>query len=72
MAALRNTLIAEVNAARRYLSIGEIPAENLQELLELLKRCFTCSENPWRFTPSIENSNGLLRTPTQNTSMHHL
>jgi len=31
MAALRNTLIAEVNTARH--SIGEIPAEHLQEIL---------------------------------------
>jgi hypothetical protein len=50
MASLRTSLIADViNAVH---TIGEIPAENLQEVLKLLRRCFTCSENPHRSLPS--------------------
>jgi len=50
MAALRNTLVAEVNNAMH--TIQDIPAEILHEVLKLLRRCFTCHENPWRGTQS--------------------
>jgi len=50
MAALRNTLVAEVNNAMQ--TNGYISAENLHEVLKLLRRCFTCHENPWRGTQS--------------------
>jgi len=40
MASLRGTLVAEVNNAMH--SIGEVPAENLQKILKLLRRCFPC------------------------------
>jgi len=67
MAALRISLIAEVNNARH--TIGAIRTENLQEILGhnrcVLKmvelyptktttalKCFMCPENPWRLSPT--------------------
>ena len=48
MAALRNNLVAAVNNAQY--SIGDIPSVNLLEVLKILRKCFTCGENPWRMT----------------------
>jgi hypothetical protein len=48
MAALRNNLVAAVNNARY--TIGDIPSVNLLEALKILRKCFTCSENPWKAT----------------------
>jgi hypothetical protein len=48
MAALRINLVAEVNNAIH--SIGDVPPGNLQEILKLLRRCFTCHDNPSRNT----------------------
>jgi len=50
MAALRSTLLAELTNALH--TIGDIPAETLYEVLKMLRRCFTCSENPHRHTQS--------------------
>jgi len=50
VAALRSTLIAELNNAVH--TIGDIPTETLYEILKMLRRCFTCNENPHRNTQS--------------------
>jgi len=50
MAALRNNLVADVNNAMH--SIGDVPSENLHEVLKLLRRYFTNHDSPSRNTQS--------------------
>jgi len=55
-----NSVIAELNTAVH--DIGEIPAANLQEILKYARRCFTCSENPYKQTPANNEFQRTLET----------